>query len=99
MDVAVAGPNFKCAASPVSRFLACGLADEKSLAWLIRHAAEQVQSHPDGTSVWDTRVNDEDWKSWRILDDEIETSLEGKSETEVKALGYVVLAWLLLADP
>jgi hypothetical protein len=62
-------------------------ADQKSLAWLIRNAAEQVQAHPDGSSVWDTKLNEEDWKSWRVLGDELELNLEDKSETQVKPLG------------
>jgi len=56
---------------------------------LIRNAAEQIQAHPDGSSVWDTRVKDEDWKSWRVLGDELDLNLEDKGETGVKALGYV----------
>jgi len=57
---------------------------------LIRKAAEQVQSHPDGSSVWDTKLKEEDWKSWRVLGDELELNYEDKSETEVKPLGYVL---------
>jgi hypothetical protein len=64
------------------------LADEQSLAWLIRRAAEQIQAHPDGTSVWDTRVAaNDDWKSWRVQDDDLESLVEERSETGVKALG------------
>ena len=82
VDVAVSGSNFKCEASP-------------SLAWLIRHAAQQIQSHTGtngSTSVWDTRlqqdeISDEDWKKWRILDDEFERLVEERSQTGVKALG------------
>jgi hypothetical protein len=90
VDVAVAGPNFKCAASPVSPlFHPKPVADGQSLAWLIRNAAQQVQAHPDGSSVWDTKLKEEDWKSWRVLGDELELNYEDKSETEVKPLGYI----------
>jgi hypothetical protein len=54
---------------------------------LIRNAAEQVQSHTDGSSIWDTRANDDDWKTWRVQGDELNVDFEEKSETGVKALG------------
>lgn len=40
-------------------------------------------------SAWDTRVQD-DWRTWRILDDEFERLVEARSETGVKALGWVL---------
>lgn len=67
----------------------------QSLAWLVREAAEEINTSADPSrSAWDTQIDGGDWEVWRTANgllDEDEMELAGKHDTGVKPLGYVTM--------
>jgi hypothetical protein len=65
----------------------------QSLAWLVREAAEEINTSADPSrSAWDTQIDGGDWEVWRTANGlmaQDELALAGKHDTGVKPLGYV----------
>jgi hypothetical protein len=63
----------------------------QSLAWLVREAAEEINTSADPSrSAWDTKFDGGDWEVWRAANGlmaEDELALAGKHDTGVSPLG------------